>query len=242
MKLNSKDLEKLIRNNIDLESNEFIDKLLVDDNIKMKNKKKYLPKFYIAFVSSIIIVFFITMHFNLHNNQHQLSNATNIININHLDYNNGKKNFNSIIDSGTYLINEIKNDDFIDEQFKLKIPEFSDYTKENICYFYSNNSDLSYCNIKIFEKDSNILLININLKKDYYPLFIEEKENMWEQNILEQEKSIIYNKEIFIIGEKNYPSKVNYKTKFKVKDIFLSIETFNLEQHQFISILENILK
>ena len=240
MKLNNKKLEKIIRNNINLESNDFIDKLLVDDN--KKTRKKYFRKFYIVFTTSIIITFLITIYFPSHNNQHQLSSETNTISINYLDYNNGEKLFNSIVDSGTYLISEITNDNFIDDQFNLKLPESKDYTKEIICYFYSTNNGLSYCNIKVSEKNSNDLLVSINLKKDHYPLFAEEKEDMWEHNTIEQEKSIIHNTEIFIIAEKKDSLKINYKTKFKLKNIFLSIETFNLEQRQFIAIVENILK
>lgn len=248
-----KKVEAKIRECINIKSRDFLDELLAykipedepipnDEEMPIfqenYNKSKWLSKGIIS-VCSICLLCFITF-----GSYKMLKNKPSImldnVNFNEIAYNVGEDD--KFGDNKT-LIYSMESLNYINEVYrmKLKIDSFQQYSNDIACYRVETIDFPTYCNI-ILNKDKNHSRVQIRFNTYEYPLFNDEHEDMWNQQ--EQfnsfNKSTLNQQEIILIENNTYDFK-NYKTKFKINDVGVAIDSYDIDQEEFIDIVKTVI-
>lgn len=237
MKKSSKDIERIIRNSIDVDSRDFFDelpKIELSESITRNNRLG----FYLSL--SFSTVFIVVVSFFIFNNVYSPKESIFIdeLKINNLGYDNGLKDVEAIYDYiDTSEIKE-KKIEFICSQFNINKISLVNYTMQAFCNYNIETNHLNYCKIVYF--DGDIPVANILLSKEKYQLFNEENEDKWVINSKDKLKSKISGKEIVVIKDLN--NNLNYKTKFKYKDTYITIETFDVDENIIFDAIKQIVK
>ena len=248
-----KKVEAKIRECINIKSRDFLDELLAykipedepipnDEEMPIfqenYNKSKWLSKGIIS-VCSICLLCFITF-----GSYKMLKNKPSImldnVNFNKIAYNVGEGD--KFIDSNDKTIQIKKDLSYINFVFDLSLDKnIFEYSSNILCYATKNTEELSFCSINLVD-NNNILKGQIRLKKSIYPLFSGEHEDMWNQQ--EQfdsfNKSTLNQQKIILIENNTYNFK-NYKTKFKINDVGISIDGIDIDQEEFIDIVKTVI-
>jgi len=245
--MRNKEVEDRIRKSIDIESRDFLDKLLEYpvEKRRKKSKLKYI-KWGVNFGSVCVFIFALFLTKNMWNRDQKLSpteppSIVDHIQFNEVVYNKGEVDKND--DNNRDTLSRVKDLSYINLQFNLNIEEnlFEQYDRDILCYFYESNNQISQCNILLSKNDYQSR-IQIGLKKQDLPIFNNEVVNMWEQqdNFDNYIKSQIGIKEVILV-KNTVDNLKDYKTKFKINDLGIAVDSYEIEEEAFIDMIKVII-
>ena len=244
--MNQKQLKDKIKNNIQIQSKEFLNDLLEYPVEPCKKNKTFKYKFSLQFLMIPLILLIAFVSINLWNNNRLESNnksqMNNEIFFNKLEYTN-KNDDDKLIDS-LQIIPDYNNLQDINQLFNIKLYEsqFDNFDISNECYKTELSGKLLYCNVSLREKGNDSLKIQIGIQNDGYPLFIDENVDSWQaqQNFDKLKSSKINGAELILIkNTKNNLS--NIRTKFMKGNLGIAINSYDIDEEEFIKVVTTVL-
>ncbi len=246
--MRNKEVEDRIRKSIDIESRDFLDKLLEYpvEKRRKKSKLKYI-KWGVNFGSVCVFIFALFLTKNMWNRDQKLSpteppSIVDHIQFNKVEYNNGVSSDDTPVDNKNQF-GQIKNLLFINTEFNLNIQDkmFEQYEQIILCYLVKDTNEVSYCNITLSKQNSDSMF-QIGIKKNEFPIFNGESVDMWKKqnNFSNYHTSQIHSKEIVLLEDS--PSEFKrYKTKFKINDLGIAVDSYEIEEEAFIDMIKVII-
>lgn len=243
--MNQKQLKDKIKNNIQIQSKEFLNDLLEYPVEPCKKNKTFKYKFSLQFLMIPLILLIAFVSISIWNNNKLESNnksqMNNEIFFNELEYMNGNDNGKAIDYTNIELHEE--NLDYIIAMFQLNLNNISKYNYKTdvICYSTIDKDQLLYCNVNLYNNDYHELSVEVNVQLDSFPRFIDEVEDVWQQQNFDKLKSSKINGAELILIKNTKNNLNNIRTKFMKGNLGIAINSYDIDEEEFIKVVTTVL-
>lgn len=241
--MNKKKTADIIKKSIYLKFEDITDKLTVDNSLNKKYRKpifKYCTSLCVIVTAAVILLIY-----GIYNNR-DVDNTLDLLQINQIEY----RNFDDLIKyEKVYYSPKLLTFKELHHLFEYNINLEESKISNISCNLDINTNELIQCNIS-YSVGYGLILISIKQKN--LPTFETETVDTWEQNTFSKNLKVssIGNYEIIILKNTNNSSYIkeyynkdviNYKTKFMIHDIGITIDSYNVDEIEFLQILKRIL-
>ncbi|MDD3452679.1 MAG: hypothetical protein PHN42_00155 [Bacilli bacterium] len=247
--MSSKKLKKIINDSINIESKEFLSNLLNNSeikNVRIIRKERTKLVFRFAMFILLISICFI----NLNNDKSRVNKFDNnkikhdIINVNNFPYDVDEQGNYPIFDNVNGIISRNIDITSINNLFKVNIVEnrFANYYIINECNYSMPQNTVISCTVNLNSKINSNSKMQIKMTNGAFPLFDDEINDKWEVYIKENNFLISKINDFNLIIVQNTNNEFNnYKTKFIIEKIGISIDSYDMNLEEIKCLLKIII-
>ncbi len=239
--MNKKQLEKKVKNSIKLESKEFLNELL-EYSLPKKNKFNIKSIFQILVLPLILIIVLISKNVWDNSRIGFTGSQQDEIYFNEIEYDVSISENSLGVDS-LKIYPHTENLDYI--KHLLNIDLTKTLTNNNVdvkCQSFIDSGKLFNCNINILDINGDDLKLQIGIQKNELPRFVDEDEDKWTKQVsVDKLNESIINKTTVVLIKNTKSEFNNFRTKFMKNDVGIAINSYNIDENEFIDILKAVI-
>lgn len=245
--MNHKQIKKKIKNSIHIESKDFLNELLeypVEGNQK-RTSFQWKSLGTIMVLPLLVLVVFISKNIWNHGNTNfDNPSMQDEIRFNEISYNVkiGEKEQTGI--DNVPMAPYAETLESVNQLFHLNLSEtlLDSYDVAVACYRYVSSGKLNHCNILMYSSNNYTSEIHIGIQENELPIFVDETFEAWEsQSQFDRFYVSTINKTRLVLVKNIDIEPNNFKTKFKKDNLGIAINSYNVDEEEFINIVKMVI-